>query len=415
MSTECRVCRKQLVPFMSFGRQPMANAFVNAGGAGRDYFFTLAPAFCADCSLFQLTETPAPERMFHAQYPFFTGSSRHMQEHFQAMAQSLTASFLTAGPGMVVELGCNDGTLLRHFAAAGFPVTGFEPCANVAAVARGRGLEIEEAFFNQAAARSLRQRKGPVSLVVAANVLCHIPQIDQVFAAIAEMLHEQGVLVFEDPYLGDVVARTAFDQIYDEHVFLFSLQAVQKLCARHGLELFAAEPQAVHGGSMRYFVGHRGVRPVTAGLRELLDREMAMQLDAEATYAGFRRRCERVRDELPALLRDLKSQGKRVMGYAATSKSTTIFNYCGIGPELLDCIVDTTPEKQGKLSPGMHIPVVPLEEFHKTPPDYSLLLAWNHSAEIFAKEQDYVHRGGKWILHTPKVGIHAAGGETRVV
>ncbi len=211
--------------------------------------------------------------------------------------------------------------------------------------------------------------------------------------------------MFEDPYLGDIVAKTSYDQIYDEHVFLFSAMSVQYLFGLQDMELIDVLPQKTHGGSMRYVLSHRGAYPIKESVKDLIARERLQGLDRLTTFQTLRANVERSRDQLVALLKTLRSQGKRIAGYGATSKSTTILNYCGIGPDLVEYISDTTPIKQGKFTPGMHIPVVPYETFRSNPPDYAFLFAWNHAEEIMEKEKDYMAAGGKWIVHVPEVKV----------
>jgi methylation protein EvaC len=220
-------------------------------------------------------------------------------------------------------------------------------------------------------------------------------------------LKPDGVLIFEDPYLGDVVAKTSYDQIYDEHVFLFSAHSVAEAFGRHGLELIDAIAQPTHGGSMRYVLAPHGSRPVGARVAETLAGERVQGLDRPETYRQFKQACEASRTKLMDVLEDMRAQGKRVVGYGATSKSTTVTNYCGITTEHVAFISDTTPIKQGKLSPGAHIPVRPYQQFADSPPDYALLFAWNHAAEIREKEAKFAASGGKWIVYVPEVGIVA--------
>jgi methylation protein EvaC len=226
-----------------------------------------------------------------------------------------------------------------------------------------------------------------------------------VVKGIRALLKPTGVVMFEDPYLGDVIEKTSYDQIYDEHVFLFSALSIQHLFGEHGMELIDLQPQKTHGGSMRYVLGHKGAHPVSERVTRILDYEREIGLDRLATFDTFRKNVEQSRSELVALLTELKGQGKRIAGYGATSKSTTILNYCGVGPELIEYISDTTPIKQGKFTPGMHIPVKPYEAFTANPPDYAVLFAWNHAEEIMAKEKPFMASGGKWIVHVPHVQV----------
>ncbi|MFS8086243.1 MAG: methyltransferase C-terminal domain-containing protein, partial [Acidobacteriota bacterium] len=219
------------------------------------------------------------------------------------------------------------------------------------------------------------------------------------------LLKPEGVLIFEDPYLGDIIEKTSYDQIYDEHAFYFSVASLTHLFDRHELEIIDVIPQDVHGGSMRYVVAHQGAHQPSAAVGVQRAREASLGLHLPDTYDRLRRHIEHSRDELMALLRDLKHQGKRVAGYGATSKSTTVTNYCGITPDLVEFISDTTPIKQGKFSPGAHIPVRPYEEFAESYPDYALLFAWNHGEEIREKERAFQSAGGQWIVYVPKVNV----------
>ncbi|MEO8677460.1 MAG: class I SAM-dependent methyltransferase [Vicinamibacterales bacterium] len=402
----CRVCAAAIAPFMSFGRMPIANAFLNAEQIPTEYFFELAPAFCRECGTFQLFEQPARERMFHDQYAFFSSTSLTMQEHFKAFAEFVAGRVLIGRRDpLVVELGSNDGIMLRHFKDAGYRHLGIEPSGNVASVARSLGVRTIGEFFDEALAARVLAQHGPADAIVAANVMCHIPDIHAVAAGISRLLAPDGVLMFEDPYLGEMIAKTAYDQIYDEHVFMFSAGSVARAFAEHGLQLIDLLPQATHGGSMRYVLARPGGQPVEPSVAAVIDSERRQGLGDPATYQQFRRNCEASRSALRDLLNTLKLQGKRVVGYAATSKSTTVTNYCGIGPQDVEFIADTTPLKQGRLTPGSHIPVRPHEDFCQAPPDYALLFAWNHAKEIFAKEQAFRSGGGKWITFVPSVGI----------
>jgi methylation protein EvaC len=244
-----------------------------------------------------------------------------------------------------------------------------------------------------------------VDVFLGANVMCHIPNLSSVFAGIKILLKQSGTLIFEDPYLGDIVEKTSFDQIYDEHVFYFSLKSISHLAGQHGLEVVDVIPQSVHGGSMRYLVAHKGACPADPGVERLRQKEEFLGLHRRETYDRLRCNIERSRDDLIELLEDLKQQDKRVVGYGATSKSTTVTNYCGITPDLVEFISDTTPIKHGKFSPGAHIPVRPYEEFVDNYPDYALLFAWNPAAEIMAKEQKFRRAGGQWLVYVPRVEV----------
>jgi methylation protein EvaC len=402
----CRICDAPISAFMSFGRMPIANGFLSAEEIPDEYFFELAPAFCEACSMFQLVEQPQPDKMFHGNYAFYSSTSRYMQVHFERFAQSVLDGVLAnRSDPFVVELGSNDGIMLRHFHARGIRHLGVEPSVNVADVARGRGINTISAFFNSRLAESIVAEHGRADVMLAANVMCHIPDLPGVAAGVKHLIKPDGLFIFEDPYLGDMIAKTSYDQIYDEHVFIFSANSIARAFASHGLELVDVAPQITHGGSMRYTLAPKGSRPATAGVGEQLAKERAQGLDKAETYLKFKQSCEQSRTGLLQTLEDLRGQGKRVVGYGATSKSTTVTNYCGITPEHVEFISDTTPIKQGKLSPGAHIPVRPYEEFVRAHPDYALLFAWNHADEIREKEQAFVAAGGRWIVYVPEVKV----------
>lgn len=391
---------------MTFGPMPIANGFLASEQFADEYFFDLEVAFCERCGALQLIEQPDAKRMFHENYAFFSSLSKHMQLHFKAYADLVMEKVLTGRKDpFVVELGSNDGIMLRHFKDAGIRHLGIEPSENVAEVARSQGIQTLSEFFNFELAERLVVEHGYADAIICANVMCHIPDINSVAKGMAKLLKPDGVLMFEDPYLGDMIAKTSYDQIYDEHVFIFSALSVAWAFGQHGLELIDVLPQQTHGGSMRYVLAPEGSHAVSPNVAALLAQERAQGLHLAGTYTQFKRNCEGSRAALRSLLEQLHREGKRVVGYGATSKSTTVLNYCGIGPELIEFISDTTPIKQGKFSPGAHIPVRHYEKFKQNPPDYAVLFAWNHAREIFEKEQAFLSGGGKWITFVPEVGI----------
>lgn len=401
----CLICNTPIEPFMSFGKMPIANGFLTPEQYSEEYFFELKTAFCPHCKMVQLTELVDERKMFHENYAFFSSTSVRMAEHFQRFAEGVMKDYLDPSDPFVVEIGSNDGIMLQNFARDGVRHLGIEPSANVAEVARGKGIRTISEFFNEDLARRIVAEHGQADAFLGANVMCHIPYLHSVAAGIRILLKPRGVLMFEDPYMGDIVQKTSYDQIYDEHAFYFSVASVSHLFGEHGLEVIDVQPQNVHGGSMRYVIAHKGARPVSAVVAMQRAKEEALGLHRAETYDQLRRNIETSRDELLALLRDLKRQGKRVVGYGATSKSTTVTNYCGITPDLVEFISDTTPIKQGKFSPGAHIPVRPYGAFQESYPQYALLFAWNHAEEIMAKEQKFRDAGGKWINYVPEVQV----------
>ena len=390
---------------MSFGRMPIANGFLGSDEFTNEYFFELQVAFCSNCGMTQLTEQVDPEKMFHAEYAFFSSTSTRMANHFKQFADFVMKDYIKSKSPFVVEIGSNDGIMLQHFANAGVSHLGIEPSQNVARVAIGKGIQTDCKFFDEDVAREIVNEKGQVDAFLGANVMCHIPNLHSVFAGIKILLKTDGVLVFEDPYLGDIVEKTAYDQIYDEHAFYFSLKSISYLAEHHDLEVIDVIPQDVHGGSMRYVIARKSERKTTAAVTTLREKEKSIGLHIPETYEQLKRNIEQSRDDLMRLLQELKNKNKRVVGYGATSKSTTVTNFCGITADLVEFISDTTPIKQGKFSPGAHIPVRAYDEFANNYPDYALLFAWNHAGEIMEKEENYRESGGKWLVYVPKVQV----------
>ena len=405
MKTPCLICSAPVNTFMSFGRMPIANGFISPAQVANEYYFDLQVGFCPKCTMVQLTEQVDREKMFHDEYAFFSSTSTRMAEHFRQFATTVMDDYFVSADPFVVEIGSNDGIMLQNFAKANIRHLGIEPSANVAEVARAKGIQTICEFFDENLARKIVAQHGQADAFLGANVMCHLPYLHSVAAGIKILLKPGGVLVFEDPYLGDIVEKTSYDQIYDEHAFYFSVTSISNLFEQHDLEVVDAIPQNVHGGSMRYVIAHKGARKPSPSVAARRAKEDAMGLREPATYERLRGNIERSRGDLMSLLRDLKRQGKRVVGYGATSKSTTVTNYCGITPDLIEFISDTTPIKQGKLSPGAHIPVRPYEEFAAHYPDYALLFAWNHGEEIIEKESAFQQAGGRWIVYVPGVKV----------
>lgn len=402
---KCLICEVPIEAFMSFGKMPLANGFLTQEQFSGEYFFELKTASCHNCGMFQLIEQPHREKMFNENYPFFSGTSKGMAFHFKEFADQVKRDYLSSRDPFVVEIGSNDGIMLRHFASNGIRHLGIEPSGNVAQVAIDSGINTICRFFDEECAEQIVHEHGQADAFLGANVMCHIPYLHSIVEGIRILLKPGGIAIFEDPYLGDVIMKTSYDQIYDEHVFLFSVSSIRYLFGQHEMEVIDVEPQETHGGSMRFIIAREGAYPVSNNVHKQLYKEKRMGLDRPETYEMFQKNCEKSRDSLMTILGDIRQKRKRIVGYAATSKSTTVINYCGITTDHIEFISDTTPVKQGKFSPGAHIPVRPYEEFISDYPDYALLFAYNHAKEIMAKEDKFIKSGGKWIVYVPKVEV----------
>lgn len=401
---KCLICKSKVEKVISFGNMPIANGFLKEDMFEKEKFYPLEVGFCPECSMVQLTELVDKEDMFNENYAYFASTSQRMCKHFKEFAYWVMENFLSDDP-FVVEIGSNDGIMLCNYANEKIKHLGVEPSENVAQVARDRGINTVSCFFDEENAEKIKAEYGLADVIAGTNVMCHLPYIHSVFAGVTSLLKPEGVLIFEDPYVGDIVRRTSYDQIYDEHAFYFSVSSVSYLANMHGLEVIDALHQNVHGGSMRYILARKGARKVSDRVKEIMEQEAKQGLKEYATYQQFAKNVEQNRDDLVALLKKLKAEGKRIVGYGATSKSTTVLNYCGIGPEYIDFISDTTPIKQNKFTPGSHIPVKHYEEFAENYPDYALLFAWNHGEEIMDKEVAFKEAGGKFILYVDSVRI----------
>ena len=403
--SKCLICDSEYSSFVDFGVMPIANAFATKEQIKNEYTFPMKVGFCGNCNMVQLVEQPDREKMFHENYAFFTSTSNYMKEHFKLFSNSVSELQDLNENSFVVEVGCNDGILLENFIIENIPCLGVEPSENVAQVAMEKGIEVIMKFFDRPLAEHILQSHQKADAILSANVMCHIPYIHSIYDGVKTLLKEDGVFIFEDPYLGEIIEKTSFDQIYDEHVFLFSALSVNYLANMHDLELVNVEPQITHGGSMRYTIAHKGVKIVSQSVINLIKKEKKLGLDKKQSYLNFTDNVNKIKNDLINLLTKLKNDGKKVVAYGATSKSTTVTNYFGITPDLVECIYATTPIKQNKLSPGAHIPVLPYDQFRDSNPDYVLLFAWNHATEIMKKESDYMGHDRHWITYIPNVKV----------
>jgi methylation protein EvaC len=402
---ECRICGGPVAEFFDFGRQPISDAFLDPGWVDGEYFFRLAVGACAACTMVQLLEEVPRDRMFHQEYPYRSSGSVVMAKHFKQVARRLLETELTGPDPFLVEIGSNDGVMLKTLQEAGIRHLGVDPSGGATDAARAAGVRVRTEFFEESSALAIRAAETAADVIFSANTTSHIAYIDSVFRGVDVLLTDDGVFIFEERYLADIIGRGTFDQIYDEHFYLFSVRSVRNLAERFGFELVDAEHLPVHGGAIRYTLARAGKRTPTPAVAEFLAQEEAARLTAPATLERFAARVGSIRDDLMTLLRRLHAEGRTVVGYGATAKSATAINYCGITADLVRFVCDSTATKQGKLMPGSHIPVRAPAAFADPYPDYALLFAWNHAEEIMAKEREFRRSGGRWILYVPDVHL----------
>ena len=395
---KCKLTNKEILPFMSFGKMPLANGFLGENDFKNEYFYEMEVGFSEELSLFQLNEHPQPKKMFNKKYPFYTGSSEFMKLHFKKYAEWLKKDFLKSNSNLI-EIGSNDGTFLSNFSNSNINYLGFEPSDNVAKKATENNINTINNFFNLNNVSELKAFINKTDVICASNVICHIPDLENLILTVDKLLSKKGFFIFEEPYMGAMFEKVSYDQIYDEHIFMFSINSVKKIFNKYNFDLVNILPQITHGGSMRYVISRKNEHTVNQNVIEGLKLENNKNLDNLNSCLVFKKNCEESKDRIKNKLYEFIKEGKKICGYAATSKSTTILNYCNIDKKVISFICDTTKEKIGKFSPGTHIPIVPTSYFHKNPTDIAYLFAWNHREEIFAKEKDFIKNGGKWISH----------------
>jgi len=393
----CKITKKKIKPFMSFGKMPIANGFLKKSQFKKEYFFNMEVGFSKEMSLFQLNNHPAPKQMFNKNYPFFTSSSKGMVNHFKSYANWVKKKYQKNLKNLV-EIGSNDGTFLKNFKNKGINLVGFEPSKNVCEISRKSGIKTINKFFNYKNVKNLKNLKNKVNIITAANAICHVPDLISLIKGIDFLLDKKGLFIFEEPYLGAMYEKNSYDQIYDEHIFMFSASSIKKIFNKYGFELMDAIPQKTHGGSMRYVVGRINSFKVSKNVNKILRNEKNKNIDSISGCKIFKKNCEISKKKLLTKLNFFKKRKYKIAGYAATSKSTTILNYCNIGVNYIDYICDTTKEKIGKYSPGMHIPIVSMNYFKKNIPDKIFLFAWNHKKEILKKENKLKNKD-KWFAH----------------
>ncbi|ACJ01121.1 class I SAM-dependent methyltransferase [Rhodospirillum centenum] len=403
----CRACGAPLRhSFVDLGKTPLANSYLDPDRAGEaEAVYDLHARVCDACFLVQVEDVVPAEAIF-TDYAYFSSYSESWVEHARRYALGMIGRFGLDGRSQVVEVASNDGYLLRHFVAAGIPVLGIEPAANVAAVARAQGVPTETVFFGRETARDLRDRGLAADLIAANNVLAHVPDINGFVAGIAALLKPAGVWTVEFPHLLNLIEQVQFDTIYHEHFSYLSLLAVESILERNGLRAFDVEELPTHGGSLRVFVGHRdGPHGPCPGLDAVRAREARAGLDRLETYAGFGERVRKVRDDLLGFLAGARREGRAVAAYGAAAKGNTLLNYCGIGTDDIRFVVDRSPHKQGRLLPGSHIPILPLEVVERERPDYLLILPWNLREEIAGAMAGIRGWGGRFVVAIPRLEV----------
>jgi SAM-dependent methyltransferase len=386
------------------GVLPLSNALVTPDKlSAPEMFYPLVISVCQRCFLVQTPLTETPERFF-SDYPYFSSFSDALLRHAREAVERYIREFSLSSQSHVVEIASNDGYLLQNFTKAKIPCLGIEPAANIAKVAREKGIETVTEFFGNDLAKKLSASGKKADLILGNNVFAHAPNTNDFVSGLKTLLQPKGRIVLEFPYAIDLIEHTEFDTIYHEHVFYFTLTALQPLFARHGLEIFRVERLPIHGGSLRLFACHAGAHPIEDSARNLFAEEKRKGADSLRYYEGFANQVLEIKQALLDLLNNLRKDGKRVAAYGASAKGSTLLNFYGVGKDQLEFVVDRSTYKQGRLTPGTHIPILPAEALMEKRPDYTLLLTWNFAEEIMAQQKAYREKG-KFIIPIPKVSV----------
>jgi SAM-dependent methyltransferase len=385
----------QLEVFLDLGSTPLADRFPATPDEPEDTW-PLEVAVCRACWLVQLLEVVPDELLWDVSYGFYSGASPSKVAEHQALAAELLATYPEQAKRLTVEIACNDGDLLRHFHAAGCPVVGIDPAEGPMLQTFAWLLDRYVEPFGRAAAAKIREEVGPAGLVIARNVAAHVADLDDFFGGIVDLLAPDGVAVVEVQYLADLLAGNQFDHVYHEHRFYFSLWSLWQVCARAGLRIAKVDWTEQQGGSIRVALlrGHDLKEP--EGVWYERERLGLVGMSAYKSFAG---RVEYLRGRLASLVMAERRAGRRLAGYGATAKSTTLLNACSIGASLLEYIEDLTPAKIGRYAPGTHIPVVAPGD--REPPDVYLLLAWNYLPGVIHRERAFLERGGRFLVPIP--------------
>jgi SAM-dependent methyltransferase len=401
----CRSCGAQLSAVMvDLGMTPISNAFVRMGHASfSERFYPLKTFVCDRCLLVQLEDFETPQTHFHGEYVYFSSFSDSWLAHAQNFVEKIVNRLALGSSSRVVEVGSNDGYLLQYFVQRHIPCQGIDPAANCARAAwEQRGVPTEVAFFGSKAATQLRERGGLADLIIANNVLAHVPDINDFVAGFKLLLDKNGIATFEFPHVLEMIRNVEFDTIYHEHYSYLSLLALEPLFERHGLQAIDVEHLATHGGSLRLYVAHANRMAVADSVVQLRKQEISAGLDNVATYEAFGLRVRHLKRSLLRLLIELVEDGKSIVAYGAPAKGNTLLNYCGIGQDFIEYTVDRNIHKQGHLLPGTRIPVLAPEEIEKRRPDYVLILPWNLRDEIVAQINQFPDWTGRFIIPVPE-------------
>lgn len=402
---DCRICgSKDLVLFLDCGKIPITGEYPKKNEIGKEHIFPLRVYFCRNCKEVQLLDVVDPKLLFK-NYRFLASVSNTLKTHFRNYAQEVARKYLNKN-SLVVEFGSNDGVFLVPMMKLGIKAIGVEPATNIAKVARERGCNIINDFLNQKVAKKIIKEHGKADLVCGSNVYAHIDNMHEITKAIVTLLNDNGVFIFEVHYLYDLLETNQYDMIYEEHLMYHSVTALTYLMNLFGMEIFDVKRIPIHSGSIRVYAKKKGNQKykVTTRLKEILKLEKKKDLDKEKTYLNFGKRVFKIRDKIHDFVKKQKLKGKKIVGYGASGRAVIHINFSKL-QNMIDYVVDESPERIGRYISGSEIPIVSRKVFHKDNPDYVVLFAWNYEKEILRKEENYRKKGGKFVIPLPKIKI----------
>lgn len=407
MTMKCRFCQTPLdLEFIDLGASPPSNSFLSRDQLDEpEVYYPLKLYACRNCFLVQIDECKKSSEIFDEEYVYFSSYSSTWLNHAKKYVDMIAPKLGLNENSLVMEIGSNDGYLLKNVKALGIPCLGIEPSGSVAKVAREKGLEVEEEFFTLKLAERLAKKRKKADLIIGNNVLAHVPDINDFVQGLKAALKKEGVVNMEFPHLLRLVEGNQFDTIYHEHYSYLSLLSVSRIFAEHGLEIFDIDELDTHGGSMRIYAGHKHAHEIEPTVKKFLDKERWAGMDRESFYLNFQDRVDRVKADLLLFLIEQKQAGRSVAAYGAAAKGNTLLNYCGIKKDLIQFVCDASPHKQGKFLPGSRIPVYSEDMIRERKPNFVLILPWNISAEIM-DQLDYVRQwGGRFVTAVPELEI----------
>lgn len=390
--------------FLNLLKQPITNSYLpnlKLTTIKNEFFYNLSIAFDTNNYLVSIKKPINPKKQYTDKYAHRASQSKTMQLAFKKIATNLKKRFK---PNLSLEIGSNDGVFIQNFSKE--KIVAVEPCLNLAKITNKAGYLTYGKFWTVKLAKNIIKKKGKLDIIYSANTISHIPNLNETFKAISLSLSNNGVFIFEDPYIGSVLKNNSYDQFYDEHVHLFSLLAISNIIKKFDLRIIDVEILNTHGGSIRFYVAKKTSKfKPKNNVKKIYNQEIKKKFNTITPYKKFGKRVKHSKQKLQKILKKLKKDGKKIISYGATYKSATIFNYCNIGPELIEFVTDSTKNKQGKFTPGKHIPIIKPVDMVEKKIDYAFLGAWNFLNEIKNKEKKFIKNGGKFITHVPTVKI----------